>query len=411
MLRVFLLCIIYFAIPIDAFAERKFVLSIPGAIYNDAMPYFDCAKVRGYIGSAGVDAQFSPSCETVAGKLKAENSGVSIPFTITFPSPDGRVMESYTWWYGSCKSGKEVGSYLINTAYIRTDTEQELQRIQYVADVRFSKGGCVVKAIDIPEGGCAAYATSTQNVSLSKCSAMFVETGEIGDSSDGEPSKGPNYSGGIPPGSPGTGGDPGGGTDPGGGGTDPGGGGTTPGGGGTTPGGGGTTPGGGGTTPGGGTGGSGGTADFCALHPNLTVCKLSSVSGSCGSIQCNGDAVQCAAYREAALARCDTKLILDDLRNSELSKLSDRVLSGDDPLKDSLPSPDKAQIIDMKSLDKGGFLGGGSCFPDKTIVIMGRSVVIPFSEACSGLIALRFAVMIMASMACFKMLRSTFLGD
>lgn len=139
--------------------------------------------------------------------------------------------------------------------------------------------------------------------------------------------------------------------------------------------------------------------DFCKQHPELNLCKNSSVSGDCtAGYSCEGDSIQCAIMRQAAEQNCRDKKDRDDLQQSAQYTLGNSILGGNDPLKDTLPSPDKGERFDVDAqLDNSGWLGGGSCFPDKTINVAGWSFTIPFASVCDYLIGFRYLVMLLAA--------------
>jgi len=142
---------------------------------------------------------------------------------------------------------------------------------------------------------------------------------------------------------------------------------------------------------------------FCQANPTLSICRESSVSGSCEATSCVGDAIQCATLRETAKMQCREQKDRDDADASGMLALGRDAGSGNDPQKGILPSPDKASVIDLPtSLDTSGWLGGGACFADKTIAVMGKSIVIPFSKVCNILLAFRYAIMFVAAIISFK---------
>lgn len=153
-------------------------------------------------------------------------------------------------------------------------------------------------------------------------------------------------------------------------------------------------------------------SDMCKLHPELTVCKNSSVSGSCGTIACQGDAIQCATLQQAAALRCKADDDDKAIKSSGAFSLGQAAMSGSDPLASTMPKPSNGTNVNVQSsLNTGGWLGGGKCFSDKTLSVFGQSVTLPFSQACDGLIILRYALMIVASLVSFRILRGTFLTE
>jgi hypothetical protein len=93
------------------------------------------------------------------------------------------------------------------------------------------------------------------------------------------------------------------------------------------------------------------------------------------------------------------------------SDVAAAILSGNDPDSANLPSPDKAQVVDLSEIpvQPGGWLGS-SCFADQSFDLMGQSLVIQFSKLCDGLLAFRGLVMLLAGMASFKMVSRSVLS-
>lgn len=143
--------------------------------------------------------------------------------------------------------------------------------------------------------------------------------------------------------------------------------------------------------------------DLCKQNPMLAMCRNSSVSGTCGEITCQGDAIQCATLRAAAALQCEQQADKDALKASPLTTLGNSALAGNDPLKDSLPTPAGASVVNMPgSVDAEGWLGGGSCFADKSITVQGHVITIPLSQSCDILLVLRYALMVVASLVSFR---------
>lgn len=150
-------------------------------------------------------------------------------------------------------------------------------------------------------------------------------------------------------------------------------------------------------------------SDLCKLHPELNICKNSSVSvANCQAVECNGDAIQCAVLRQEMKSYCE------NIKATPLSIAGDAIAAGNDPLKAGFPTPQNGLVLDIGAagqLDTSGFLGGGSCFSDKSFSIGGRSVAVPFSKVCEYLTPLRLAVMLLALMASYRMVAGTILRD
>jgi hypothetical protein len=170
-----------------------------------------------------------------------------------------------------------------------------------------------------------------------------------------------------------------------------------------------------GLTPGGTQGKSDGTdadkSDFCKQNPTLNVCKNSTVdiadckNGS-GVTACTGDAIQCAMFRQSRKEYCES------IAPTPQSTLGDSLLRGVDPNAATLPTPQNGETINVNTgLNRTGFIGGGSCFPDRQIVIgTGQTLTLPFSMACPYLIPLRVFLMMMATFASFMILQRSVLG-
>jgi len=151
--------------------------------------------------------------------------------------------------------------------------------------------------------------------------------------------------------------------------------------------------------------------DFCRLHPELNMCRNSSISGQCGQISCMGDAIQCATLREAATIQCRQKEAEDAIKASPQYTLGNAAGNGNDPEKGSLPAPGNGTTVDVSALSADGWLGGGAPIEDVSVEFQGQSIVIPFSKAASALIVLRYALMVAASLISFRILSGAVLGS
>lgn len=150
------------------------------------------------------------------------------------------------------------------------------------------------------------------------------------------------------------------------------------------------------------------TKSFCELNPQLTICRNSTVSGDCDTLAIDGDAIQGAILRQQKKEYCENNAA------SAIKDLGIAILANNDPMKSQFPSIDNASVVDLSNignLDSSGFLGGGSCFADKSFNISGIAVRIPISVVCDYLIPLRLAIMLLALMASYKMVAGTVLRD
>jgi len=150
---------------------------------------------------------------------------------------------------------------------------------------------------------------------------------------------------------------------------------------------------------------------FCKQNPTLAVCRDSSVSGACEQTTCTGDAIQCATLQAARAMECKARQDEADVKGSALHQLGQAAATGNDPGKGTLPTPGNGEVIQVSALKADGWLGGGSPLKDATFSIQGKSITIPFSKASEYLLALRYALMVVASLISFRMLSGVILRD
>lgn len=145
--------------------------------------------------------------------------------------------------------------------------------------------------------------------------------------------------------------------------------------------------------------------NLCKTNPTLSICRESSVSGTCGQITCTGDAIQCSTLRAAALMQCAQQKDIDDLTASPQNALGSSILSGADPMKGDIETMLKGEEIDLSnaSLDESGFLGGGSCLPNRTITVLGKPVQVDFAQLCTNIQPLRAVIMACAFLAAYML--------
>jgi hypothetical protein len=149
---------------------------------------------------------------------------------------------------------------------------------------------------------------------------------------------------------------------------------------------------------------------FCKQNPTLAVCRDSSVSGSCEQTACTGDAIQCATLQAARAMECKARQDEADVKASALHQLGQAAATGNDP-NSGLPTPGNGEVIQVGQLKAEGWLGGGSPLKDTTFTVQGKSITIPFSKASEYLLALRYALMVVASLISFRMLSGVILRD
>lgn len=145
--------------------------------------------------------------------------------------------------------------------------------------------------------------------------------------------------------------------------------------------------------------------NLCKQNPTLSICRESSVNGTCGQITCTGDAIQCATLRAAALMQCQQQKDIDDLTASPQKDLGASILSGADPMKTDIDNMLKGSETDLSkpSLDQAGFLGGGSCLANRSFTVLGKPVQVNFTELCSNIQPLRAVIMAVAFLAAYML--------
>lgn len=151
--------------------------------------------------------------------------------------------------------------------------------------------------------------------------------------------------------------------------------------------------------------------NLCKTNPNLSICREGSVQGECDKLQCVGDAVQCATLRAAAAMECRERNDRKEMQDSAEYGLGKRVLSGNDPLAEKLPTPGNGSVVDVEGIEAEGWLGGGVGLQDVSFSLQGHRFVIPFSEVSQYLLALRYALMIVAGLISFRTLSGAILRE
>lgn len=154
-------------------------------------------------------------------------------------------------------------------------------------------------------------------------------------------------------------------------------------------------------------------SEFCKQNPMLTVCQNSTVRGACREVSCTGDAIQCATLRAAAAMECNAREDTDALKAMGATTLGQSILSGSDPMANSLQALMKGEDVDMSrpNLDQSGFLGGGSCFGTKNFVVMGQSISMDFSAACENIQPIRYAILALAFFAAYMIVARSVLSS
>ncbi|MFC5475912.1 hypothetical protein [Paraherbaspirillum soli] len=153
-----------------------------------------------------------------------------------------------------------------------------------------------------------------------------------------------------------------------------------------------------------------GKNDMCVKHPELNVCKNSQVtgngcSGSVSNVAVTGDAIEGAILRQMRDDNCANQV------PSAAKDLGKSLLSGNDPMQGQIDKTKAGDTVDLssQSLDQSGFLGGGSCFSDRSISVNGRAIPVPFAAACGDIKPLRYAVMACALVVAYLLVSKSVL--
>lgn len=123
-------------------------------------------------------------------------------------------------------------------------------------------------------------------------------------------------------------------------------------------------------------------AEHCVKSPGAKECqgeKGSSFSGDCAAgFSYEGDAIQGALAREVHKQNCIVNAESDEsaLYATEKAKTGDQ--TGD------LPG-NQTVTVGSADFDSSDAIGGAACITNKTVVVWGKSVVLPFSDVCPAL--------------------------
>lgn len=136
--------------------------------------------------------------------------------------------------------------------------------------------------------------------------------------------------------------------------------------------------------------------ELCTKHPELNVCKNSSVAGECENTTCEGDAIQCAILRQQRTEYCENK------KDTPEILLGKQLLAGNDPLKATIKTAMDGTEVDMagQTLDQSGF-APAACFGNKTASINGHSISVNFASACNAASSIRYAVIALCTLVAF----------
>lgn len=133
--------------------------------------------------------------------------------------------------------------------------------------------------------------------------------------------------------------------------------------------------------------------DFCALHPDLTVCVNATVggggcTGASANLSFTGDAIEGAILRKMRDDTCA------NLLPSASKDLGNNLLTGHDPMQSQIDQAQVGDSVDLsqEKLDQSGFLGGGACLSDRSLSFAGHAVPVHFSSICQNILPLRYVI-------------------
>jgi hypothetical protein len=145
---------------------------------------------------------------------------------------------------------------------------------------------------------------------------------------------------------------------------------------------------------------------YCAENPNDIQCKEegdeSSFGGGCGSFSCEGDAVQCAIAKEVHQRNC---ALFDD--QTDLSQSGVNI--ADNNSRPSGHPANDVQAVSWTALDETNPFGS-SCPGDFQLDVIGTSVSVPLSSACSSLQFMGLAALAFTAIACARIVFGGFAG-
>lgn len=119
--------------------------------------------------------------------------------------------------------------------------------------------------------------------------------------------------------------------------------------------------------------------DFCTTNPRSSMCIDGVFGGACsGGFACEGDAVQCAIAKEQHVRNCK---LFEDF-DSEEAQLYQTEKGKEGSVLGSLEG-NITKTIGASDFDTSDALGAGAtCIANKSITVMGTSILIPFSDIC-----------------------------
>ncbi|MCK2088653.1 hypothetical protein MXC99_10770 [Thauera aromatica] len=144
-----------------------------------------------------------------------------------------------------------------------------------------------------------------------------------------------------------------------------------------------------------------GLEGFCEDNPTSSICgeQPGLFDGDCqGEIKCEGDALQCAIAASTFKTQCALS-VTDDVKDA-FQQMIDYDGTGEGEGLDR-------REIEVSQLDVS-ISGGGAGLADQSFSIMGKTIVLPFSQLNSILAFFGYAVMMIAWLQAYKIIREAF---
>lgn len=124
-------------------------------------------------------------------------------------------------------------------------------------------------------------------------------------------------------------------------------------------------------------------SSYCAENPKAPGCdslEASTFGGSCaGGFTFKGDAIQGALAKEVYKQNC---IINDTSDESALYTTKKSIAEGD--LTSTLPG-NQTVSVGSGDFDASDAIGGAACITNKTVVVWGKTIVLPFSDVCPAM--------------------------
>lgn len=144
-----------------------------------------------------------------------------------------------------------------------------------------------------------------------------------------------------------------------------------------------------------------GLEGFCEDNPTSSICgeQPGLFDGSCqGEIKCEGDALQCAIAASTFKTQCALS-VTDDVKDAFQDMINYDGTGPGEGLDRLEINVDELQV---------SMSGGGAGLADQSFSIMGKTIVLPFSQLNSILAFFGYAVMMIAWLQAYKIIREAF---